>query len=80
MYSLSYQVGRTGSITPVANLDAVQLAGTVVKRASLHNADIIANLEDNKKEEPINAEKLDRIIEKSFLTEHGAVEAKRVLL
>jgi DNA ligase (NAD+) len=43
--SVVYQVGRTGSITPVANLDAVQLAGTVVKRASLHNADIIANLD-----------------------------------
>tara|TARA_R110001583_G_scaffold16041_7_gene65181 strand:+ start:2775 stop:4781 length:2007 start_codon:yes stop_codon:yes gene_type:complete len=43
--SVVYQVGRTGSITPVANLDAVQLAGTVVKRASLHNADIISNLD-----------------------------------
>lgn len=43
--SVTYQVGRTGSITPVANLDAVQLAGTVVKRASLHNADIIENLD-----------------------------------
>ena len=42
---MTYQVGRTGSITPVANLDAVQLAGTVVKRASLHNSDIIANLD-----------------------------------
>ncbi len=43
--SVAYQIGRTGSITPVANLDAVQLAGTVVKRASLHNSDIIANLD-----------------------------------
>lgn len=43
--SVVYQIGRTGSITPVANLDAVQLAGTVVKRASLHNSDIIANLD-----------------------------------
>ena len=43
--SVTYQVGRTGSITPVANLDAVLLAGTVVKRASLHNSDIIANLD-----------------------------------
>jgi len=42
--SISYQVGRTGTVTPVANLKPVRLAGTVVKRASLHNADIIANL------------------------------------
>ena len=43
--SISYQVGRTGAITPVANLQAVQLAGTVVKRASLHNADQIEKLD-----------------------------------
>ena len=43
--SISYQVGRTGAITPVANLKPVQLAGTTVKRASLHNADIIAQLD-----------------------------------
>ncbi len=43
--SVSYQVGRTGVVTPVANLDPVQLSGTVVKRASLHNADIIAGLD-----------------------------------
>ncbi len=42
--SISFQVGRTGVITPVANLEPVLLAGTVVKRASLHNADIIDKL------------------------------------
>ncbi|MBL0913537.1 MAG: NAD-dependent DNA ligase LigA [Bacteroidia bacterium] len=43
--SISYQVGRTGAVTPVANLRPVQLAGTTVKRASLHNADVMAQLD-----------------------------------
>jgi DNA ligase (NAD+) len=45
LISIDFQVGRTGAITPVANLQPVQLAGTTVKRASLHNADIIRKLD-----------------------------------
>ena len=42
---ITYQVGRTGTVTPVANFDPVQLSGTVVKRATLHNADFMDNLD-----------------------------------
>lgn len=45
LISVSFQVGRTGTITPVANLKPVQLAGTTVKRASIHNEDIIKKLD-----------------------------------
>ena len=45
LLSIDYQVGRTGAVTPVANLDPVQLSGTVVKRASLHNADQMQQLD-----------------------------------
>lgn len=45
LLSIDYQVGRTGAITPVANLAAVSLAGTIVKRASVHNEDIIKKLD-----------------------------------
>ena len=63
LISVSYQVGRTGSITPVANLEPVHLAGTVVKRASLHNADIIADL-DLHEHDTVYVEKGGEIIPK----------------
>ncbi|WP_297702647.1 NAD-dependent DNA ligase LigA [uncultured Eudoraea sp.] len=60
---ISYQVGRTGAITPVANLQAVLLAGTTVKRASLHNADQIAKL-DIREGDTVHVEKGGEIIPK----------------
>jgi len=63
LISIDYQVGRTGAITPVANLAPVQLAGTVVKRASLHNADQI-NLIDIRIGDTVLVEKGGEIIPK----------------
>ncbi|WCM41987.1 NAD-dependent DNA ligase LigA [Flavobacterium sp. CBA20B-1] len=60
---ISYQVGRTGAITPVANLQPVQLAGTIVKRASLHNADQIEKL-DVREGDTVFVEKGGEIIPK----------------
>ncbi len=60
---ITYQVGRTGAITPVANLEPVTLAGTVVKRASLHNADQIAKL-DIREGDTVLVEKGGEIIPK----------------
>ena len=60
---ITYQVGRTGAITPVANLEPVQLAGTVVKRASLHNADQIEKL-DIREGDHVYVEKGGEIIPK----------------
>ncbi len=45
LLSIDFQVGRTGAVTPVANLEPIQLAGTTVKRASLHNSDFIENMD-----------------------------------
>lgn len=61
--TITYQVGRTGAITPVANLDPVQLGGTTVKRASLHNADQIAKL-DVREGDEVFVEKGGEIIPK----------------
>lgn len=60
---ITYQVGRTGAITPVANLQPVQLAGTIVKRASLHNADQIEKL-DIREGDTVFVEKGGEIIPK----------------
>ncbi|MFK5972743.1 MAG: NAD-dependent DNA ligase LigA [Flavobacteriaceae bacterium] len=61
--TISYQVGRTGAITPVANLESILLAGTTVKRASLHNADQIAIL-DIREGDTVFVEKGGEIIPK----------------
>ena len=69
---ITYQVGRTGAITPVANLEPVALAGTTVKRASLHNADQIAKL-DIRENDLVYVEKGGEIIPKIV----GVVMAER---
>ncbi len=63
LLSVDYQVGRTGAITPVANLEPVQLAGTTVRRASLHNAEQIAAL-DIRLHDKVYVEKGGEIIPK----------------
>lgn len=63
LLSVDYQVGRTGAITPVANLEALQLAGTTVRRASLHNADQISLL-DLRMDDTVFVEKGGEIIPK----------------
>ncbi len=73
--SISYQVGRTGAITPVANLKPVQLAGTIVKRASLHNADQIAKL-DVRVGDEVFVEKGGEIIPKIIAVAHRGIEIK----
>ncbi len=63
LHKITYQVGRTGAITPVANLEPVELAGTIVKRASLHNADQIAKY-DIREGDTVFVEKGGEIIPK----------------
>ncbi len=70
LLSIDFQVGRTGAITPVANLQPVQLAGTTVKRASLHNADQIALL-DIRLHDKVIVEKGGEIIPKVVGVDHA---------
>jgi DNA ligase (NAD+) len=79
LLSVDYQVGRTGTVTPVANLKPVFLAGTTVKRASLHNADIIKKL-DLHEGDHVFVEKGGEIIPKviSADPEHRAIGAKEI--
>jgi DNA ligase (NAD+) len=73
--SISYQVGRTGAITPVANLEPVQLAGTIVKRASLHNADQIEKL-DIRIGDTVFVEKGGEIIPKIIGVSHRGTQSE----
>ncbi|MET3037593.1 NAD-dependent DNA ligase LigA [Chryseobacterium sp. NRRL B-14859] len=79
LQSVSYQVGRTGAITPVANLKPVLLAGTIVKRASLHNEDIIKKL-DLHELDSVYVEKGGEIIPKivGVNTEKRTAESKEI--
>ncbi|MDP4280741.1 MAG: NAD-dependent DNA ligase LigA [Bacteroidota bacterium] len=79
LLSIDYQIGRTGTVTPVANLKPVPLAGTIVKRATLHNADIIASL-DVRIGDSVFVEKGGEIIPKivSVDLEKRPVDAKKV--
>ncbi len=79
LLSVDFQVGRTGAVTPVANLEPVLLAGTTVKRATLHNADIIAQLDLHEKDTVV-IEKGGEIIPKitSVLTELRLPSSKKV--
>jgi len=80
LQSVSYQVGRTGAVTPVANLKPVQLSGTIVKRATLHNANEIARL-DLHELDTVIVEKGGEIIPKitSVNTSLRVPETKRIL-
>lgn len=73
LLAITYQVGRTGAITPVANLEPVQLLGTTVKRASLHNADIMKEL-DVRIGDLVFVEKGGEIIPKIVGVDAGARE------
>jgi DNA ligase (NAD+) len=77
LLSIDFQVGRTGAVTPVANLEPVQLAGTTVKRASLHNADQISLL-DIRTGDHVFVEKGGEIIPKIVGVDHGRREAGSV--
>jgi DNA ligase (NAD+) len=79
LLSVDFQVGRTGAVTPVANLEPVLLAGTIVKRATLHNADIIQQLGLHENDTVI-VEKGGEIIPKitSVVEELRLVESKKV--
>lgn len=76
---VTYQVGRTGAITPVANLEPVELAGTIVKRASLHNADQIEKI-DLRLKDRVYVEKGGEIIPKivGVDVEHRSDDAKPI--